>query len=64
MQNMRRAMKSNQTGLLGVRFRDGTYSAQIKVNGKSKHIGLFHSAEEAHAAYVAAKRIHHPSGTL
>jgi len=64
MQNMRRAMKGNLTGLLGVRFRDGKYSAQIKINGKSKHLGLFKTAEEAHAEYVLAKRLHHPSGTL
>jgi hypothetical protein len=34
----------------------GTFRARIVVNGKSIFLGTFPTAEEAHAAYVAAAR--------
>jgi len=34
--------------------------AQININGKVKHIGCYDTEEEAHEAYLAEKRIHHP----
>lgn len=34
--------------------------AQIKINYKNKGLGYFETAEEAHEAYLAAKRKHHP----
>jgi len=36
------------------------WKAQIKVNGKGYNLGIFPTPEEAHAAYLAAKAIHHP----
>jgi hypothetical protein len=33
--------------------------AQITINGKQKHIGLFETEEEAYSAYCAAKAEHH-----
>ena len=35
------------------------YKAQIKVDGKQKHLGYFSTAEEAHEAYLKAKAIYH-----
>lgn len=36
----------------------------LSVKGKHKSLGSFDSAEEAHEAYVAAKRILHAGNTL
>jgi len=36
--------------------------AQIKLNGKKIHLGLFNTEEEAHQAYLEAKKIYHPLG--
>jgi hypothetical protein len=40
------------------------YRARIGVNGVDKHLGLFDTPDEARAAYLAAKRIYHPSAPL
>ena len=56
MQNQRRAQSNNKLGLLGV-CRDGNrFSARIKVDGQRIHLGLFATPEQAHAAYLDAKR--------
>jgi hypothetical protein len=34
----------------------GKWKAQIEVDGKNRHLGLFASPEEAHAAYLAAAK--------
>jgi len=49
------------TKFLGVSFHkaSGKYNAQICVDGRNKSLGLFHSPEEAHAAYMAAKEQFH-----
>lgn len=64
MQNMREACADNKTGFLGVSPRRGKFRSTITVNGKQKHIGTFPTPEEAHAAYLKAKRQLHPFGTL
>jgi hypothetical protein len=53
--NTRKA-KNNTTGLKGVGFHkaSGKYRASIVQNKKHIHLGLFATAEEAHAAYVRA----------
>jgi hypothetical protein len=35
------------------------WRAQIKVNKKKHHLGYFDTEQEAHAAYLDAKAIHH-----
>lgn len=66
-QNLHRARRTNvTTGLLGAYFHkdSGRYAASICVNKKPKHLGLFDSAQEAHQAYLRAKREFHPGGVL
>lgn len=64
-QNQRRARSDNTSGLIGVKtFRPGRWQSSIKANGKYIHLGTFDSPEAAHHAYIAAKRTHHPFGTL
>lgn len=66
-QNRRRAEIGSKSGLLGAHYRarDNNWIAHIKAaNCKMKYLGTFNTPEEAHAAYVAAKRLLHPFGTL
>lgn len=35
------------------------YQAQIMLNGNNLHLGLYKTESEAHAAYLAAKKIYH-----
>ena len=46
----------NSTGLTGVTSRNGKYEARITVNGRSMYLGTYMTAEEAHGAYLEAKR--------
>lgn len=65
LQNQRGPRSHNKTGFLGVKpARNGRFAAQIVLNGKPVHLGIFKTAEEAHAVYVAAKRKHHPGCTI
>lgn len=62
-QNRRKANSTNTVGLLGVnkRWRGASYryEARIRAHGVDYRLGWFASAEEAHAAYMAAKaRLH------
>lgn len=66
-QNMRRAPSSNKTsGLLGVSFNKiaNKFKAEIRVGGEKKHLGYFICPEEAHEAYLSAKRKLHQCGTI
>jgi hypothetical protein len=52
---------NNTSGYKGVCFykKSNKFSAQIKIDGKKKHLGLFSTAEEASEAYeAAAKTVH------
>jgi len=63
-QNKKRARRDNKLGLLGVWQRRSRFVASIWVCGASKHIGMFDTAEEAHVAYLKAKRQLHEGNTL
>lgn len=63
-QNIRGARINNKSGFLGVHFQANRYRADIKVNGKTKYLGRFKTPEEAHAAYVEAKRRLHEGCTI
>jgi hypothetical protein len=58
------ANKNNLScGLLGVTKPKHTkkWIASIWVNRKRIHLGYFHTSEEAHQAYIEAKKIYHPT---
>lgn len=64
-QNRVGPQKNNTTGFLGVTRRpNGKFVAGIKTHGKRRHLGEFTTAEEASAAYIAAKRQIHPACTI
>jgi hypothetical protein len=64
-QNQRRPRIDNTSGLLGVSMHaDGKWQARIKVGPNYKSLGLHDTKEAAHAAYVAAKKLHHEGNTL
>ncbi|MFZ3286606.1 MAG: HNH endonuclease [Telluria sp.] len=65
-QNEVRARKHSSTGFLGVSTRKNSkkFVASILLNGKTKHLGMFATAELAHAAYLSVKRKHHEGTTL
>lgn len=63
-QNRSRPMKRNVTGFLGVSAWKGRYKAAIHAAGRDRHLGTFDTPEEAHAAYVGAKRVLHEGSTL
>jgi len=56
LHNQRRAQSGSSTGFLGVRRDKGKYQSMIQADGSRKYLGRFDTAEEAHAAYVSAKR--------
>lgn len=64
-QNLKRAQRNNRSsGLLGAYRHGKKWQAQITFGGVSTTLGTFDTAEEAHAAYLEAKRLHHPGCTI
>lgn len=63
-QNRRRATPNTRSGFLGVAPNGSGWMALIKCNGKTNYLGTFRKAEDAHAAYVEAKRALHAGNTL
>ena len=64
-ENQRSCHRDNKSGYLGVSRTHGkNFQARIVVRGKRHHIGMFPTAEEAHHAYVLAKRQLHEGCTL
>ena len=64
LENQRKAKPKNKAGLLGVTLCAGRYLARIQVAGRSRHLGSFDTAVEAHHVYLAAKRDLHAGCTL
>lgn len=53
----------NRQGVRGYSWHRGAgkWSAKIKVNRKTRYIGIYETEPEARAAYLAAKKIFHPT---
>lgn len=65
MQNRRGPDRDSMTGLLGAfRAKGGRFESKIRVRGIVHRLGTFGTAEEAHAAYVEAKRRLHEGCTI
>jgi len=58
MRNQSNPQKGNKSGYLGVSFKkEGSkYAANIRINGKNKHLGYFAAAKDAHEVYLKAKK--------
>lgn len=63
-ENQRRAKSHNTSGLLGVSRKRNKFEAVIHVDHRRHRLGMFASAIDAHAAYLAAKRQLHEGNTL
>lgn len=66
LQNQKCASSRNKSsGLLGVNKREnGTFRSYIQIDGKYVSLGTFKYAQDAHEAYLTAKRIHHKGCTI
>ena len=67
LQNQRRARSTSNSGVLGAHWceRDGGWHSSIGNDGKVFSVGRnFSTPEEAHAAYIAAKRRLHEGCTI
>jgi hypothetical protein len=53
-QNQQNNTRCGSTGLKGVSYRKGKYEARITLDGETRTLGRFDSADEAHGAYAAA----------
>ena len=58
-QNIHRPNKRNKSGFLGVIWFQNKWRASITINRKTHWLGDYATPEEAHQAYVEAKRKHH-----
>jgi hypothetical protein len=63
-ENQRRAKDGSQVPLLGVAKNRRRFMAQIQSCGHHYHLGTFDTPEEAHAAYLSAKRELHVGCTI
>jgi hypothetical protein len=63
-QNIRKPLKNNSVGYLGVKKVNNRFAARLWANKVQHHLGYFATPEEAHAAYLIAKRRMHPGCTI
>lgn len=66
-QNRRKGWRNSVSGMLGVDYvarGKSRWRARILVDGKSIYLGRYGTAEEAHAAYLEAKRRMHVGCTI
>lgn len=59
-QNRRKPTKKNKSGFLGVAQEGSRWRAQICVDNRRIRLGYFDSPQQAHEAYMRAKRRLHP----
>jgi hypothetical protein len=61
--NQQNINKRNKSGFRGVCWnrKSSKWQASISVNSKTIYIGVFSTPENAHLAYLNAKKVYHPS---
>lgn len=64
IENQVRPHKRSSTGYLGVSRKGHGFQAQIMVQGAQKRLGTYATPQEAHQAYVTAKRQVHVGCTI
>ena len=65
LENIRSAKGHNKsTGLLGAYVHKKRFTSRIQVRGKTIHLGMFDTKEDAHNAYISAKRAMHEGNTI
>jgi hypothetical protein len=69
LENTRSQSRKNETGFMGVSrnktsVRADSWVAAITVNRKTIHLGVYETPEQAHAAYIQAKRRLHEGCTI
>lgn len=63
-ENHRRARAGSSTGVMGVNPSRGRFKARITVGGVESFLGRYATPEEAHQAYLTAKRQLHAGCTI
>lgn len=63
-QNQIRAQKRSSHGFMGVKRNGNRYESRISVCGKRIALGTYGTPDEAHAAYLSAKRSMHAGCTI
>ena len=65
-QNIYKPQSNNTSGFLGVTYmqKKKKWRAKIAVEGKRLSLGYYKSPEDAHKAYIEAKRKYHPFSKL
>lgn len=63
-QNRHQAQRGAESGLLGVARNGNNWQAYIRVNKIPKYLGTFKTPQEAHQAYLVAKRKYHAACTI
>ena len=63
-QNLRKCKNTNSLGVLGVCRSRNNFTSSITVDNKKLHLGTFKTIEEAHQAYLFAKRELHITCTI
>jgi hypothetical protein len=63
-QNVNKPNKRNKSGFMGVIRFQNKWRASITIRGKTRCLGDYATPEEAHEAYVIAKRKHHEACTI
>lgn len=64
MQNLRKARSDSNSKLIGAMPDKKKWSSSIKLNHKKVYLGSFETKEDAHLAYLNAKRTMHPFCTI
>ena len=64
MENLRAATSKSKSGVLGIQKNGSGWCSLIQVKGKRRYLGTFPTKEEAHSAYLTAKRELHSGCTI